>query len=321
MRIFITGGSGFIGSHLADLLLTNHHVTIFDNMSSSVRTHTENSQGITINGDIRDSALLEHSMKDHDVVIAMAAAHLRVSLNDPVSVHDVNATGTLMTLRAAKHVGIKRVVYISSSEVYGSATNNVMSEDHNINPTTIYGASKYVGELYTNQFSQFDGLQATIIRPFNTYGPRSHFDGFYGEVIPRMTIRVLNGESPLIFGDGTQTRDFTFVSDTIQGIADATFSSKTIGQTINIAYGQEIPVNTIAEIICREINPSITPQYKKARPQDVQRHAADVKKAKKLIQWKPKISTETGIKKYITWLKKMYPDVSTIRKAIPDTNW
>lgn len=319
MRIFITGGSGFIGSHVADALSKKHTVTVYDNFSSSVRKKA--TQIKTIEGDIRDASSITKAMNGHDLVIAMAAAHLRVSLKDPIGVHDVNATGTLTTLLAAKKNSIKRFVYVSSSEIYGSATEKIMSELHDICPTTVYGVSKYIGEEYTNYFSQFEGLLTTIVRPFNTYGPRSHFDGHYGEVIPRTVIRVLNNEPPLIFGEGIQTRDFTYVTDTAHGIITAALSKKTIGETLNIAYGKEITINHIAALICNNINPSIHPLYKPGRPNDVMRHAANTSKAKKLIQWNPLIPIDQGIPQYITWLKKTYKDISALRLQIPDQNW
>ncbi len=321
MKIFITGGAGFIGSHVVDLLSKQHAVTVYDNMNSAVRKNAPNPNVTIIQGDIRDTELLTHSMKHHDAVLAFAVAHIRLSINNPLEVHDINGTGNLITLQAAKKNKIKRFVYISSSEIYGSAINTKMQEDHEINPTTIYGASKYVGELYTNQFGRFEGLETTVIRPFNTYGPRSHFDGYYGEVIPRMTIRILNGEAPLIFGDGTNTRDFTYVTDTAKGIVDTLFSPLTVHQTLNIAFGKEVSVNTIANILCKELNPDLKPVYKPSRPNDVKRHAADTKKAKKLIHWNPTVSIEKGIKQYVSWFKKTYPDVNALRALVPDTNW
>lgn len=320
MNIFITGGAGFIGSHVADLLLPKHKVTVYDNLNSAVRT--DSPPGLTlVQGDILDGEKLEKVIKDHDLVIAMAAAHLRVSLADPISVHEVNATGTLQTLIAAKKNAIKRFVYISSSESYGSAIGEIMSENHLINPTTVYGVSKYVGELYTKQFGTFEGLKTTIVRPFNTYGPRSHFDGFYGEVIPRMVIKVRNNEAPVIFGDGRQTRDFTYVTDTAKGIIDAAMSDNTIDQTVNIAFGKEVSIGQIALKICQTINPKLTPLHEPARPNDVMRHAADTKKAQKLINWNPLISINEGLEKYIEWQLQNYPDVKAIRSQVPETNW
>ena len=135
-----------------------------------------------------------------DIVFHFAVACVRLSLSNERYVHDVNATGTLNTLLAAKKSDVKRFVYISSSEVYGTSQKGRMDESHPIAPTTVYGASKYIGELYTKHFNDIQGLPTIIIRPFNTYGPRSHFEGVYGEVIPRFVIRALNGRQPIIFG-------------------------------------------------------------------------------------------------------------------------
>lgn len=322
MKIFITGGAGFIGSHVVDALVAEHHqVTVFDNFNSSVRNNPPDKAVTVIQGDICDIEHLTNAMKQHDAVIAMACAHVRLSFTNPIGVHTVNATGTLNTLLAAQKNGIKRFLYTSSSEVYGSAEDTIMSETHQINPTTIYGASKYVGELYTNQFGHFEGMKTTVVRPFNTYGPRSHFDGYYGEVIPRMTIRALSGEPPLINGDGTQTRDFTYVSDTAKGIVDILFCDQTIDTTVNIAYGKEVSVKDIAEIIVSLVNPSLEPIHNPPRPNDVARHAADTTKAQQYIQWNPQVRIHEGLKRYIEWFKQTYPDVSTVRNLVPDKNW
>ena len=188
-------------------------------------------------------------------------------------------------------------------------------------PTTVYGMSKYIGELYTKQYNDLFGLPTIIVRPFNTYGPRSHFNDVYGEVIPRFVIRALNGKQPLIFGSGRQTRDFTYVTDTIDGILKAAQSDKLLGQAINIAYGQEISILEIAETICKEIGLPFKPITKPARPNDVLKHFADIQKARKILFYEPKVTIAEGLKKYIAWVKHTYPDPKKLMKLVPDTNW
>jgi len=321
--IFLPGGAGFMGSHLVELLSKNNQVTVYDNMTSPTVNELWFSKfpNVTfINGDIRDENKLTQAMQGAKVVIHLAVAHVRFSLSHPLEVHDVNATGTLVSLRSAKNAQVERFVYVSSSEIYGSATEPLLYEDHPKDPTTVYGVSKYVGELYTNYFYAHEGLSTQVVRLFNTYGPRAHFEQVFGEVIPRMCIRALAGKPPVIFGTGQQTRDFTFITDSMAGLMQAASSSQLVGKTINIAYGREITLSQVADIICKKTGydgPLIAP----ARPHDVMRHAADTTQAKQLLGWNPKVDIEKGISQYIDWLKKEYPDPAYLLNQIPDTNW
>ena len=324
-KIFITGGAGFMGSFMAPELAKHNPVTVYDSCKtqSIVTPSWLKDQGVkkVVVGDTRDEKTITKAMAGHDVVISLAAAHIRVSLTKPVEVHDVNATGTLITLLAAKKNKIKRFAYVSSSEIYGTALGKVMDEEHPKDPTTIYGTSKYVGELYTMDFHHHEGLPGMIIRPFNTYGPRGHFEQVYGEVIQRMCIRALNNKSPIIFGDGLQTRDFTYVTDTVAGIMQCVECDDALGQATNIAFGKEVSIKTIAETVIANTNPKLTIDYQDERPNDVKRHAADTKKAQKLFGWKPEVSIQEGIKAYLSWVKQEYPDLKSLLKHIPDKNW
>lgn len=323
-RILVTGGAGFIGSHLVEVLGKTHNITVYDNFFSSVTTPEQLyafGARKVIRADVLDRESLAKAMKGVDVVIHFAAACVRLSLSDERFVHDVNATGTLNTLLAAKREKIQRYVYISSSEIYGSATEPLMNEHHASNPTTVYGMSKYVSELYTRHFNDMHGLPAIIIRPFNTYGPYGHYETFLGEVIPRLIVRALNGKQPLIFGSGRQTRDFTYVSDTVDGIIKAAESDTLVGDTVNIARGKEVSVLEVAKIICKQTGLPFKPIIKPARPHDVMRHAADTEKAKRVLSYRPKIDVEEGIALLIAWMKKTYPNSKKLLSKIPDTNW
>lgn len=319
--ILVTGGAGFIGGHVVEAIARHNRVIVYDNFSSSVVSLSDLSNVgdvSVINGDILDREKLEKSMHGVDLVFHFAVACVRLSLSDERHVHDVNATGTLNTLLAAKKTGVKRFVYISSSEVYGTSMEGKMDEDHPNNPTTVYGMSKYMGELYTRHFNDHQGLPAIIVRPFNTYGPRAHFNGVYGEVIPRFVIRALNNMSPIIFGLGTQTRDFTYISDTVDGIIKAASLS---GDVVNIARGQEVTIKDIAKHIYRETHVPFKPLIKPARPNDVMRHYADISKAKKILSFQPKIAIEEGLKKYIAWVKKTYNNPKELLIKVPEKNW
>ena len=322
--ILVTGGAGFIGSHFVEKAAKTNRIIVYDNFSSSVLSLDDlNDLGHlkVIRGDILDRDKLTDAMKGVDIVFHFAVACVRLSLSDPKYVHEVNATGTLSALLSAKQAGVKRFIYISSSEVYGTAHGRRISETHQIQPTTVYGMSKYVGEMYTRHFNDMEGLPTIIIRPFNTYGPRSHFEGVYGEVIPRFVIRALNGKQPMIFGTGDQTRDFTYVSDTVEGIMLASKEDSLLGKAINIAYGREIKVAHIAKTVCQVAQLPFKPIMKPSRPNDVFRHFANIAKAKKLLLWKPTVAIDDGLKRYISWVKKTYPDSKKLIEQIPDVNW
>ncbi len=322
--ILITGGAGFIGSHLSETLANDNCVIVYDNFSSSVLS--PDSLGRlgklrVVKGDILDQKNLDAAMRGVDVVFHLAVACVRLSLSRPAHVHDVNATGTLMALQAAKKARVKRFIYISSSEIYGTSQKRRMSETHPINPTTVYGTSKYVGELYTSYFYKHEGLPTVTIRPFNTYGPRSHFEGVYGEVIPRFTLYALNRKQPTIFGSGNQSRDFTYISDTVSGIVQAAQSDKLLGDCVNIARGHNVTIRTLAKTICRLARIPFRPIMKPSRPNDVFRHAADITKAARVLRYRPAVSIREGLIRYGAWLTKMYPDHSLLLKQIPPANW
>lgn len=322
-KILVTGGAGFIGSHLVEALAKNNQVTVYDNFSSSVVSLSYLSSLINlrvIKGDIRSSKLFDKSMAGIDVIFHLAVACVRLSISSPLHVHEINATGTLQVLLAAQKARVKRFVYVSSSEVYGSAQKKLIDENHLIDPTTVYGTSKFIGELYTRLFHR-QGLPAVIIRPFNSYGPRSHFDGVYGEVIPRWCVRALSGAQPIIFGNGTQTRDFTYIDDTVEGIILAAQSDKLLGETVNIAFGREVKIIDIAAAICKLAGLSFKPIYKAPRPSDVDRLPADISKAKRLLGYKPQISIKPGLGSYLSWLKQTFPDPHKLARLIPEKNW
>ena len=325
-KILITGGAGFIGSHLVDALSKSNRVIILDNFSSgkkeNIEHHQENPDVEIITGDIRGKSLLYKITKDVDIIYHLAVQCLRVSIKDPEINHEVNATGTLNLCMAALKNSVKRFVYISSSEVYGTAVKVPMDENHPCEPMTVYGASKLAGEAYALAYYRTYGLNSMVVRPFNTYGPRAHFEGAYGEVIPKFVLRVLNNMPPVIFGDGSQTRDFTYVSDTVKGIIMASECDTMIGQTVNIANGAETSINRLAEIIIQKLNKkNLKPLYEKNRPGDVMRHFANIAKAKRLFNYASHIDIENGIELYMDWFKAMDYNLSDMIKKDVVFNW
>jgi UDP-glucose 4-epimerase len=245
-----------------------------------------------------------HLSKGADVVFHMAVACLRTSINDPFLVHEINATATLNMCHASLQNNVERFIYISSSEAYGSAQYIPMDEEHPLIPTTVYGASKAAGELYTLSYWRTYGLPVVIVRPFNTYGPREPSEGYRAEVIPKFVLRAMAGLQPVILGTGHQTRDFTWVEDTVRGIIMAAGCDQLIGEAVNIARGQEVSIEKICNLVLAKLGyQELKPIYSSdGRPGDVLRHYADISKAKRLLGYSPTVDIENGLEEYIQWL-------------------
>lgn len=307
-RVLLTGGAGFIGSHVADTLVAaGARVVVIDDLSVGTRENL--AQALAggaqlVVGDVRDTEQMELLAADSDLVIHMACDNLRASLNRPLHTHDVNATGSLVTALAAAKGGARRFVYVSSSEAYGSALTIPMSEDHPLAPTTVYGASKAAGELYAQGVMRTYGLNTVIVRPFNSYGPREHASGTSAEVIPKFATRLLSGLPPVIFGDGSQTRDFTWVEETAAGIVAAAASDELAGQAVNIAFGRGVAIREICERLCALFDVPFSPEYDSDRPGDVTHHYADTTKAKTVLGFTARTAIDEGLRRYVAWLRR-----------------
>jgi UDP-glucose 4-epimerase len=325
-HVLVTGGAGFIGSNLVDHLLEiGARVRVVDDLSTGDEANLaparERGAELRI-ADIGDAAAMAESLAGIDVVMHLACSCLRVSLFDPELSHRVNAGGTLTVLEQATRAGVERFLYCSSSEAYGTAAHVPMDEAHPTSPTTVYGASKLAGEHYTLAYREVHGLPAVVVRPFNTYGYREHLLGPSGEVIPKMTLRALCGEAPVIFGDGEQTRDFTFVSDTVRGLVTAAEADPLVGETVNIAFGREVTIKRIAELISAESGTGAQPRYEPARPADVRRHYADVTRARERLGYRAEISIEEGVKRYVAWFREHHGhELEALMAADQERNW
>ena len=305
-RVMITGGAGFIGSHLADELSKDNEVLVLDDFSAGeMRNLSQCEDRVTIiRADVHDKDRMFELMKGIDIIYHLAAQCLRLSIGNPQLVHEVNSTGTLYLCMSALQNGVKRFIYVSSSEVYGTAKYVPMVEAHPCEPTTVYGASKLAGEAYARAFHRTYGLPVVVVRPFNAYGPRSHVRGVHGEVIPRFVARVLNELPPVIFGDGDQTRDFTYISDTVKGIILSSASDELVGSVVNIGCGEEVSIKEIANIVIETSGVTdLKPFFGKPRPGDIRRHYADITMAKQKLGFKPEVNISEGIKSYIQWFK------------------
>jgi UDP-glucose 4-epimerase len=324
--VLVTGGAGFIGSHVVDALVERScRVRVLDDLSVGRRENLAPAMAAgdveLLVGDVREADACAAAVDGMDVVLHLAVSCLRVSLYDPWSSHTINAGGTLAMLQAAAEQGLERFVYSSSSEVYGSARSVPMSEDHPTEPTTVYGASKLAGEWYALAFNETQDLPVTVVRPFNSYGPREHHKGPSGEVIPRMTVRALAGQAPVIFGDGRQTRDFTYVTDTVRGLFAATESDELVGRRVNIAFGREVSIARIAELVCAAVGTDLEPEYQAERPADVHRHYADVTLAREVLGFEATIPIEEGVERYVAWARAELGDSGELGTEEAARNW
>lgn len=333
-RLLVTGGAGFIGSNLVEeLIKRGNEVIVLDDYSagreSNLASVKQSGKLHLIKGSVLDPLLVRKLVKEADAVFHLAAHCSRLCFDRPHNVHEVNATGTLNVLDAMRVINkgantrrVKRFVCCSSSEVYGTAKNSSMTENHALEPSTIFGASKLAGELYTQAYHSTWGLPTVIVRPFNTYGYRAHHAGASGEVIPRFAVRILNNLPPIIFGDGSQTRDFSFVSDVVQGLIAAGSADNLIGQTVNIASGKEVTIKEVAERLLKLLGKEqLGIQFEPSRPGDVQRQIADSSKLERLTQYRSTIDIQQGLALYIEWLKAQKLNSEQLLKEMTIQNW
>jgi UDP-glucose 4-epimerase len=323
--IIVTGGAGFIGSELVrQLTAAEAPVVVIDNLINGKRENLADVEGrvTLLEYDIRDVSAYAPILRDADIVYHLACLGVRHSVHSPLENHDVNATGTLRLLEASRSAGVSKFVYISSSEVYGTAQRVPMNEEHPAFPSTVYGGSKLAGEAYTRAYHRTYAFPTVVVRPFNTYGPRSHHEGDSGEVIPKFMLRCLAGKPMVIFGDGTQTRDFTYVSDSARGIMLAGTTAGAVGRTLNLGSGFELSINdlarTLAEITER---PDAEIVHDEARPGDVLRLYADMSQAKTILGYEPQVRLSAGLKILLDWYRSQNASPEQLLRDEVVRNW
>lgn len=326
-KILVTGGAGFIGSHLAELLIAQGHaVVVLDNFRNGKRANLagieHNPRLQVLHGDIADLDTCHRACRDVNVVFHLACLGVRHSLHNPVENHRVNALGTLNVLQAARAAGVVRFVYVSTSEVYGRAADFPIRETTTTWPLTVYGASKLAGEHYARAFFECFGLPTVCVRPFNNYGPRSHFEGDAGEVIPRFILRALHGLPPVIFGDGSHTRDFLYVGDCAETLCRISECDALTGQVVNLGYGTETRVDELARrVVAAVARPDLQAVFEAPRPADVPRLWVDVSRLRSAIPFQPRVSLPEGVGLTVEYFKSYLEKHPRCLAEIPNLNW
>jgi UDP-glucose 4-epimerase len=309
MRVLVTGGAGFIGSNLVDALISSGHgVRVFDDVSTG---SIDNLTGILpapdlMVADLRDLEAVADAMADVELVYHLAALpSVARSVADPITTHQVNVDGTLNVLRAAQRAGIRRVVYASSSSVYGDTPRLPKDEAMPLAPQSPYAASKAAGEGYCRSFTHAYGFETVSLRFFNVFGPRQDPNSEYAAVIPRFINRMLEGRSPEVFGDGQQSRDFTFVANVVQALLLAGENGpEAIGQALNVGCGSRTTllqlVATLNELLCTSLPAVFSPP----RPGDIRHSHADITRAERILGYRPEVSIRAGREQTITWFSQ-----------------
>lgn len=305
MKVVVTGGAGFIGSNLAEELLKKHEVTVIDNLSTG---RIENLDQIMdkinfIEGSITNLDLLKEAFSGSDTVFHEAAIpSVQRSVDNPIASNEANVEGTLKVLVAARDCGVRKVVYASSSSAYGNTPTLPKIEDMKPNPRSPYAVSKLAGEYYCRVFSEVYGLKTACLRYFNVYGPRQNPHSEYAAVIPRFVTRILAHEPPVIYGDGGQTRDFTFVKDVVK--ANILAGESPAEGIFNIACGKRVSLNELAVKIMEITGIKVEMIYEGARPGDVRDSLADISSAGDKLGYKPGFELDSGLRETVEWFRK-----------------
>lgn len=304
MRYLVTGGAGFIGSHLCEELVLDHEVVILDNFFSgnivNIRHLLELSNVLLVKGSVTNYDLLLHCSKKCDGIFHQAAVtSVPRSVKNPIQTNEANVNGTVCTLMAAKENEIPAVIQASSSSVYGDTKQLPKHEQMNCNPKSPYAVSKLAAEYYANVFSDLYNLRTISLRYFNVFGPRQNPHSDYAAVIPKTIQRLKENKPPIIYGDGLQTRDFTYVKDVVQANINA-MKSNANGQ-FNVAYNQRISINDLFLLIMDEMDIHIPPVYYPQRIGDVKDSQADISAAVSQFSYSPKYSVKSGIKETVKW--------------------
>lgn len=316
----VTGGAGFIGSNLVhELIRRGEHVRVLDNFSTGRRENLLSLDGKidVIEGDLGEPAAVKKAVHGTDVILHHAALpSVARSIEDPIATHAANVTGTLKLLVAARASKVKRVVFASSSSVYGDSPILPTEEGMRPEPKSPYAASKLAGEGYCLAFWKAYGLETVCLRYFHVFGPRQDPSSPYAAVIPAFITTMLQGEPPTIFGDGLQSRDFTYIEDVVEASLLAARVPALAGEVLNIACGRQHTlwhlVATLNAILGTDLSPRLAPR----RPADVQHSQAEVEKARALLGFRPRIDFEEGLRRTVLWIRTSIPPPHPLSQAV-----
>jgi nucleoside-diphosphate-sugar epimerase len=299
VKVLVTGGAGFIGSHLVERLLReNHDVRVLDNFSTGRRENILDFAEVEIvEGDVQSYERAHTAVRGCEVVFHQAALpSVPRSVQDPLTTNAANVIGTLNVLLSARDSDVRRVVFASSSSVYGSNRTLPKSEDLSPAPISPYAVSKVAGEGYCRSFSEVYGLETVALRYFNVFGPRQDPRSQYSAVIPKFVTAFLTGERPIVYGDGNQTRDFTFVGNVVDGTVQAMRAENVAGKIFNVACGEQISVNRLLDELRRLTGVELEVQYAAARAGEVVHSHADISRAESELGYRPDIAFDEGLK-------------------------
>ncbi|MCI0697251.1 SDR family oxidoreductase [candidate division KSB1 bacterium] len=301
----VTGGGGFIGSNIVRALVERGQpVRVLENFSTGRRQNLaelENKIEL-IEGDIRDQVIVERAVDGIDYVLHQAAlGSVPRSVQDPLTSNDVNVNGTLNLLWAANQARVKRFVMASSSSIYGNTPSLPKDESMLPNPVSPYAVSKLAGERYTLSFHAVYGLPAVVLRYFNVFGPKQDPTSQYAAVIPRFITALMNDQSPIVYGDGEQSRDFTYVDNVVLANLLACTAAATPGHAMNIACGDRYSLNTLLQLLAEIMGKKAQPVYETDRPGDVKHSMASIERAQRLLGFSPAINFKEGLKRTVAW--------------------
>jgi UDP-N-acetylglucosamine 4-epimerase len=306
-RYFITGGAGFIGSNIAETLVRRgDDVVVFDNLSTGYERNIEHIRDALtfVRGDIRDADAVRKAIAGADYVLHQAAlASVPRSIEDPALVTDVNVRGTLVMLEEARRAGVKRFVYAASSSAYGDTEDLPKIETMMPRPLSPYAASKLTGEYYCSVYTRVYGLSTVSLRYFNIFGPRQDPHSQYAAVIPIFVSHLLAGTRPTIYGDGDQSRDFTYIENVVEANIAASLCERAGGAVVNIACGEHYTVNELYERMRAIVGCEIEPVYAPRRPGDVRHSLADISAARRLFGYEIRVPFAEGLRRTLAWYR------------------
>ncbi|MCA9197365.1 MAG: SDR family oxidoreductase [Planctomycetales bacterium] len=309
-KFLVTGGAGFIGSHIAEALAARGDtVHVLDNLSTGFRANVEAIKGDVhfFEGDINDADLVDQAMDGVDCVYHQAAlASVPRSVKQPLDTNHACVTGTLNILDRARRNGVRRVVYAASSSAYGDQPFSSKREVDLPAPLSPYAVAKLAGEYYCHAFYHTYGLETVCIRYFNVFGPRQDPGSPYSAVIPLFITALLSGEAPVVYGDGQQTRDFTYVANVVHGNLLAADAQDAVGKTVNVANGKTTSLLTLLELLNEYLGTDVQPKFEAARAGDVRDSLADITRAQQLLGYEPPVTFEDGLRRSIEYYRSMF---------------